>query len=150
MERYPQRILMLLIFLSTLHFMQPTIDMIGIITSQFDAMQTFYKEVLEFPVTLQMENFVEFEHAGVRFAISTNNVMADATGHGSYKEEKKGQSLELAFRVDTPENVDTTYETLVKKGATAIKGPEDKPWGQRAAFFADPDGNIHEVFADLH
>jgi hypothetical protein len=23
------------------------------------------------------------------------------------------------------------------------------PWGQRAAFFADPEGNIHGLFADL-
>jgi len=23
------------------------------------------------------------------------------------------------------------------------------PWNQRTAFIADPDGNIHEIFADL-
>jgi hypothetical protein len=26
---------------------------------------------------------------------------------------------------------------------------DDVPWQQRTAMFADPDGNIHEFFADL-
>lgn len=39
------------------------------------------------------------------------------------------------------------YEDLISKGATSIKGPSDMPWGHRTAFFADPEGNIHEIFA---
>ncbi|MBL7056297.1 VOC family protein [Candidatus Woesearchaeota archaeon] len=62
---------------------------------------------------------------------------------------KKGQSFELAFSVPTPNEVDKTYEEIVKKGATPIKSANDMPWNQRTAFFADPDGNIHEIFADL-
>ena len=34
-------------------------------------------------------------------------------------------------------------------GARAIHDPEDMPWNQRTALFADPDGNIHEIFADI-
>lgn len=57
--------------------------------------------------------------------------------------------LELAFPVSSPSEVDATYKELIQKGATPIKEPADMPWHQRAAFLADPDGNIHEIFAKL-
>ena len=123
--------------------------MIGIITSNLPAMVEFYHQVMGFEIELQLEQYVEFKSANVRFALSTNQVMADTTGHVSFTQPKQGQSLELAFAVDTPAAVDDMYAELVEKGATPIKASEDKPWGQRAAFFADPDGNIHEVFAEL-
>ncbi len=125
------------------------LDMIGVITDNFQAMIQFYKTVLGMEVSLEMEHYVEFKTPGTRFAISTSEVMHQATGHGSYREKRAGQPLELAFLVDSPEEVDTQYQVIVDKGATPIKSPEDMPWGQRAAFFADPDGNIHELFANL-
>lgn len=129
--------------------MKPKIDMIGIITNKFEEMKEFYSKVLGFKIQLEMEQYVEFENEGTRFAISTNKVMSDVTNHSSYKEEKKGQSLELAFRVNTPEEVDSYFQEIIDKGATSIKEPANMPWGQRAAFFADPDENIHEIFTDL-
>jgi lactoylglutathione lyase len=125
------------------------LNMLGLITSQIDVMKKFYRDVLDFEIIFETDNYVEFENEGIRFAISTNNVMHKTTGHNSYTMKKLGQSIELAFKVETPETVDTTYTKIIHKGATPIKSPEDKPWGQRAAFFADPDGNIHEIFADL-
>jgi uncharacterized glyoxalase superfamily protein PhnB len=123
--------------------------MIGIITANFQKMVSFYKEVLGFESMLELEHYVEFKNEGVRFAISTNQVMFEATNHQSFKQEKKGRSLELAFKADTPEEVDKSFANLIAKGAKSIKEPADMPWGQRTAFFADPDGNIHEIFADL-
>ncbi|MFQ5753700.1 MAG: VOC family protein [bacterium] len=38
---------------------------------------------------------------------------------------------------------------MVTKGTTPIQAPATMPWGQKTAFFADPDGNIHELFANL-
>jgi len=69
--------------------MKPQINMIGIITSQFDAMRDFYRDVLGFEVVLEIENYVEFHNDGVRFALSTHQVMHDVTGHASYTDEKK-------------------------------------------------------------
>lgn len=129
--------------------MQPKIDMIGVITSKFQEMKDFYNKTLGFPIKLEMDSYVEFENEGVRFAISTNEIMASITGQQSYKSQQQGHPLELAFRSDSPKSVDSDYAKLLEKGARPIKAPEDMPWGQRAAFFADPDGNIHEVFADL-
>jgi lactoylglutathione lyase len=92
---------------------------------------------------------VEFKCAGVRFAICARSIMEQATGHTTYGQKPRGQSFELAFPVATPESVDKTYSALIAKGARPVHIPANMPWGQRTAFFADPDGNIHEVFADL-
>ncbi len=42
-----------------------------------------------------------------------------------------------------------SYVEFHSRGAAPVKGPADMPWGQRAAFFADPEGNVHELFAEL-
>lgn len=125
------------------------IDMIGVITHQFEEMLQFYTEVMGFKVMLKMDEFAEFEHDGVRFALSTAKVMQEATGLEEFSEPKKGHSFELAFRLDDAEALDTAYQDLLAKGAKGVKGPSDMPWQQRTAFFADPDGNIHELFTDL-
>lgn len=129
--------------------MRAKIDLVSILTSQLEVMRDFYRDVLGFSVKLEMENFVEFENDGVRLAISTHTVMARATGEASYNDRPSGHSFELAFPADSGPEVDAMYKEIVDKGAKAVKAPEDMPWGQRTAFFADPDGNIHEIFADL-
>lgn len=129
---------------------KPRIDMIGIITSRFDEMMAFYKDIMGFDVMMHMDGtYVEFTNDGVRFALSTHDVMADATEKEEYRTNRHGHCFELAFRVDDPSDLDREYESLLNRGAKPIKQPADMPWGQRTAFFADPDGNIHELFADL-
>lgn len=129
--------------------MKAKIDMLGLITPRFEAMRDFYRDVMGFRITLELDNHIEFESEGVRFALSTPQVMASITEHPSYQEKKAGQSFELAFRSNSPAEVDKDFDALLKKGAVAVKAPADMPWNQRTAFFADPDGNIHEIFADI-
>jgi lactoylglutathione lyase len=129
--------------------MPPRIDLITIVTDDVPRLAAFYRDVLGFPVAVDMDSYVEFASEGVRFSITTRTVMYEATGHDSFTRPASGQHFELAFPVDTPEAVDSAYEQLVAGGATAVKGPADMSWGQRTAFFADPDGNIHEIFAEL-
>ena len=93
--------------------------------------------------------YVEFVHEGVRFAICARSVMSNATRHPSFKLPGSGQAFELAFPLDTPEAVDRAYAEIVAGGAAPVAGPAVMPWGQRTAFFADPEGNIHELFANL-
>jgi lactoylglutathione lyase len=47
------------------------------------------------------------------------------------------------------ENVDTVCQVLAEKGVTLIKPPQDQPWGRRTAYFADPEGNLWELFHHL-
>ena len=73
--------------------------------------------------------------------------MYEGTEHESYNEGAKGQRFELAFPLSSAEEVGKVYDEIVGKGATPIKAPELMPWGRTTAFFADPEGNIHELYS---
>jgi len=129
--------------------MNGKIALIGVLADDVPALRDFYGDVLGFEVQQDLGSYVEFHSPGVRFALCTRAVMAEATGHASFQDRRRGQCFELAFPVDAPEDVDRTYDAIVDRGAAPVKGPADMPWGQRAAFFADPEGNVHELFAEL-
>lgn len=129
--------------------MKGKISLITILTDDVPALAAFYRDVLGFPLKGEQGGYVEFESEGVRFAICERKTMEDATKHTGFREPRSGHSFELAFPVDSPAEVDRAFAQIVARGATPIKEPADMPWGQRTAFFADPDGNIHELFANL-
>jgi len=128
--------------------MKAQISLITVLTNDVPKMTDFYRDALGFKTKSESLNYVEFENEGVRFAVCSRQIMADITGgHGSFKENSKGQSFELAFPCESAEDVQKAYDELIAKGAVAIKEPSTMPWGQTTAFFADPEGNIHEIFA---
>ncbi len=127
----------------------PEIALVTIITGRLPEMKKFYSNTLGFSVKADMENYVEFNTNGVRFALCHWSVMHNATGVSEYEHKSRGHPFELAFPVDSADDVDTVYTKITSEGATPIKEPADMPWGQRTAFFADPDGHIHEIFAEL-
>jgi uncharacterized glyoxalase superfamily protein PhnB len=55
--------------------------------------------------------------------------------------------VELNFECDSPEQVYALYEQYVAQGAVAVAEPVVKDWGHTTGFFADPEGNIHSLFA---
>jgi lactoylglutathione lyase len=129
--------------------MKAIIALITVLADDVPTMVSFYRDVLGFKVENDLGEYVEFAHQGVRFAICARSVMVEATGSSTFDAPRKGQSFELAFPCDSPEAVDASYASVVINGAIPIKAPANMPWGQRTAFFADPEGNIHELFAEL-
>ncbi|MFW5683753.1 MAG: VOC family protein [Spirochaetota bacterium] len=125
----------------------PRIALVTIWSDDVERMKRFYRDVLGFAVKNDLGEYVEFESPGVRFAVCRRAIMAD---HGDeFSRPATGQAFELAFPCSSPEQVDEAYAGLVELGATGVAEPQDMPWGQRTAFFADPEGNIHEIFAGL-
>lgn len=129
------------------YIMKTRINMITIWTDTIEPMKKFYSEVLGFEVKLDLNNYIEFENDGVRFAICLRSVMYDYTS--IYREKTTGQGFELAFECESSKELEQTYKTLVEKGAVGIHEPQKMPWNQITALFADPDGNIHELFTEL-
>jgi lactoylglutathione lyase len=43
------------------------------------------------------------------------------------------------------DDVDHEYEELTRKGVHFVKPPTTQPWGQRIAYFEDPEGNLWEI-----
>lgn len=108
----------------------------------------FYRDVLGFDIAVEEEHYVEFRSTGVRLAICSKSLMAENTnGYSSFVESRKGQAVELNFQCDSPEQVYALYDEYVSKGAIDVMAPQVKPWGHTAAFFGDPEGNVHSLFA---
>ena len=129
--------------------MKPQIALITILTDFVPGMLKFYRDVLGFNVKNDLGEYVELENDGVRFAICDRDVMLKATNHEDYMRGANGQAFELAFGCDSPAEVDTFYEKLLAGGAKPVQAPSTMPWGQRTAFFEDPEGYIHEIFSEL-
>ena len=47
------------------------------------------------------------------------------------------------------EDADATCAELQARGVSLLNGPQDRPWGQRTAAFADPAGHVWEVAQHL-
>ena len=54
----------------------------------------------------------------------------------------KGGGVILAIQVD---NLEKSCLNLETKGVQIFAGPKTTAWGQKVAYFNDPDGNIWEV-----
>jgi catechol 2,3-dioxygenase-like lactoylglutathione lyase family enzyme len=53
--------------------------------------------------------------------------------------------ITLATNVDTRDEVDTAYAAAVAAGAEAVAEPQDRFWGGRSAYVADPEGTRWEI-----
>lgn len=123
------------------------IGLITIVTNRLAEMKSFYENTLGFECIEELEGYVEFRSVGVRFALTTDKVMHDATGHSSYLDSKSGQRFELAFPIADATLVEDSYDRIIANGAMPVSPPKLMPWGRVTAFFADPDGNVHELYS---
>ena len=114
------------------------------------AMATFYQQGLGFDVAVRETDYVALATAGIRLAIFRRSGMgAHTRDHVSFREPRGGQAVELNFECATPDDVRARFTELVALGATAIAEPTEQDWGHLTGFFADPEGNIHSLFATI-
>jgi catechol 2,3-dioxygenase-like lactoylglutathione lyase family enzyme len=57
----------------------------------------------------------------------------------------KEETIHRTYFAVFVDDVDREYEELVAKGVHFVKPPTTYPWGQRIAYFEDPEGNLWEV-----
>lgn len=61
----------------------------------------------------------------------------------------KEEAIHRTYFAVFVEDVDKEYEELSAKGVRFVKPPVTHPWGQRIAYFKDPEGNLWEISAFL-
>ncbi|HEX2906491.1 MAG TPA: VOC family protein [Phototrophicaceae bacterium] len=61
-------------------------------------------------------------------------------------DKEAGHRVLLCLAVD---DVDATYQALMAKGLTFITPPKSQDWGRRTTYFADPEGNLWELWQPL-
>ena len=124
-------------------------DMVGLVVHDMAATLRFYRLLdLEIPEGVEGEPFVEVTTPnGYRISWNTLEMMKGIDP--DIVENPVGQRISLAFKCDSPAEVDALHERIVAAGYTSHKAPWDAFWGQRYAVVVDPDGATVDLFAAL-
>lgn len=127
----------------------PQLDLIGIIVEDMARSLAFYRHLgLDLPTDADTQPHVEATlPGGIRLAWDTLDTVRSFDP--DYETPSGGPRIGLAFRLNTPAEVDATYEKLVAAGYHGHKAPWQASWGQRYALIHDPDGNSVDLFAPL-
>jgi uncharacterized glyoxalase superfamily protein PhnB len=129
----------------------PRFDAIGLIVADLQAAADFYRLLgVDFPAEVDPEGHGHEEGTlpgGLRLMLDTVEVIHSFDP--KWSPPGPGHRSSLAFLVDSPEDVDATYDRLVEAGARPSLEPWDAFWGQRYAEVVDPDGHVVHVFASL-
>ena len=107
--------------------------------------RAFYKDVMGFPIELDLENWVSFRMGATLLTLRPRG-QGPAWNDGP--SVSRTACLQLAFRVPPPA-VDACHAELVAKGVTIVREPTDLPeWRHRTLFFRDPEDNVIEIYAE--
>ena len=123
---------------------------ITVLAEDVAALARFYREGLGLVPEVEEEHYVAFRGEGIRLAIfERRGMLASTQGHRDYLAPFTGQAFELNFQCASGAEVDERFAWLSSHGATPIAQPIETDWGHYTGFFADPEGNIHSLFAVL-
>lgn len=107
--------------------------------------RAFYKDVMGFPLELDLENWVSFRVGATLLTLRRRGQGSAWDGEPS---PAGSAAVQLAFRVPPPA-VDACHAELVAKGVTILQDPADLPdWRHRTLFFRDSEDNIIEIYAE--
>ena len=109
--------------------------------ANLDRSTRFYEQAFGWPATVRVPVYVEFElPGGQRLGVYDREGFARNTGVLPSKVAPEGISgTEIYLRCA---DLDTTISRLEQAGARALSAKALRPWGDEAAYFADPDGNV--------
>jgi catechol 2,3-dioxygenase-like lactoylglutathione lyase family enzyme len=123
-------------------------DLIGLVVADMGRSLAFYRRLgLDLPPDADTQPHVEVAlPGGLRLAWDT--VETVRSFDPDWAPPPGGNRMGLAFRCDSPQEVDRTYDELTEAGYQGYKKPWDAFWGQRYAVVHDPDGNSVDLFAN--
>ena len=106
-------------------------------------MKKFYRDLFDFAIDSESDTGLTFRAGGVLLSLRQRTRPYDGSGI-----RPDLPDVQLAFLV-APDEVDPCYEQLVAKGVEILDPPADQPRGHRTVYFADPEGNMLEVYAEI-
>ena len=127
--------------------MAPRFDLVGLVVGDMAASLAFYR-TLGFDIPPEADSEGHVEHSlpgGLRIAWDAVEVIRSFDP--AWSPPGGGHRVSLAFRCDSPAEVDATYAALTAAGHAGHNPPWDAFWGQRYAVVHDPDGNSVDLFA---
>lgn len=114
-----------------------------VVTDDVERLKAFYRDVVGLPIQADEGNFIQFGTGRSHLAIVARGVIGHIAGErGRIRPGDKGFRFELYFRV---EDAQAASLRLKKSGAVLVSAFAPRPWGDRAAYFLDPDENLIAV-----
>ena len=119
------------------------LDYAIVLCEDLDRMKAFYRDLFDFPIASESATGLTFQAGAVKLSLRQRTRGYDGQGTRS---ELPG--VQLAFLV-APDEVAHCYEQLVAKSVEILEPPTDQPRGHRTVYFADPEGNMLEIYAEI-
>ena len=119
------------------------LDYAIVLCEDLDRMKAFYRDLFDFPIASESATGLTFQAGAVKLSLRQRTRGYDGQGTRS---ELPG--VQLAFLV-APAEVARCYEQLVAKSVEILEPPTDQPRGHRTVYFADPEGNMLEIYAEI-
>lgn len=114
-----------------------------ILCEDMPRMKRFYRELFDFEVDSESETSLALRAGSVLLGLRQRTRAYDGQG---VRADLPG--VQLAFLVQR-EQVDECYARLLQMGIEILDPPADQPRGHRTVYFADPEGNMLEVYAEI-
>lgn len=114
-----------------------------LLCEDLERMKAFYTDLLPFTVETDLPTAVALRAGPVLLGLRKRT--RDYDGRG-VRPDVPG--VQLAFLVE-PDEVAVCYEQLKAQGVMILEPPTDQPRGHRTVYFADPEGNVLEVYAEI-
>ena len=123
---------------------------ICLFVKDFQGALKFYTEKFVFQVkrlqpTPENANYAEFEFHGTAVTLWDKKGLCEVVDHQYI--DGDGHHFMIAVKVPEMQDVDDIAEELIGNGVVCLVKPTTYPFGSRAAYFQDPEGNVWEVFA---
>jgi catechol 2,3-dioxygenase-like lactoylglutathione lyase family enzyme len=129
--------------------MHAQLDAIGLVVDDMARSIAFYHELgFDFADGAEHEPHVEASTPG-GLRLLWDTVETVKSFDPEWGPAGSGSRVALAFKFDSPTDVDDAYARLVGLGYAGHKEPWDAFWGQRYAIVHDPDGNAVDLFSPL-
>jgi lactoylglutathione lyase len=122
------------------------LDYLVLVVTDVERSVRFWRDVVGAEHQHTSGDYAQFRIGEVRLGLFGATAMAETLGRPVQVPEPGRAGVEVGFTVD---DVDEAYDDLVGAGAAPVTPPGDRPWGQRTAYVADPDGYLIELVRPL-
>jgi hypothetical protein len=92
-----------------------------------------------------IDQYAAFDLEGTIVAFVEKGLLGAEAAPGEPIAKGGWNGVSLAINVPARESVDATWKAAVEAGARAVGEPEDRPWGGRSGYVADPEGTRWEI-----
>jgi len=128
---------------------QTALRNIGAITlfvENLAATQAFYADALRLSCVFEDDNSAVFDLGNTVINLLDVREAPELISLGRVAGPAGGARCQFTIWV---EDADAICAELRSRGVSLLNGPQDRPWGQRTAAFADPAGHVWEVAQHL-